>query len=120
MSNKEILNKLIKIAANQQTAIVKIAQLSNDLQYLNHFIKNSVMLYLTNNGIFAKDNFRLEEFDIPGKDYKVVITLAPATNKSLEQGVAAKLKQFLVAKMSQDNTLKSKSIDLDVQVTTNL
>jgi hypothetical protein len=115
MSNTKVLKRLIKIAESQQKAIIKIAQLSNDMEYLNHFIKSSVMLYLTNNGIFAKDNFRLEESDVPGKDFKVAITLSPATNKPLEQDVAAKLKQFLTAKMLQDPALKSKSIDLDVQ-----
>lgn len=116
MSNEKIIKKLIKIAEAQQKVIIKIAQLSNDDEYIRNFIRSSVLLWMTNNGVPARDKFTISTSDDPNVAYDIVIELSPATKMPLSEDAAAKLKEFLVAKMAQDSNLKSKSINLDVQV----
>jgi hypothetical protein len=113
MNNKKLLSKLLKIAKNQQKSIISIAQLSNDIEYIKKFIKNSIALWLVNNGIIAKEQFSLEQID--SNSYYITIQLSPATKTPLSESVVNKLKDFLTAKIQIDPNLKSKSIDLDVQ-----
>ena len=114
MSNKDLLSKLLKIAENQQKAIVSIAQLTNsNAEYIDKFIRTSVSLFLVNNSIFAKERSTLEQ--INPNTFKVLIKLEPATKTPLSESVVDDLKSFLTTKIQANPALKSKSIDLDVQ-----
>jgi hypothetical protein len=113
MSN-EILKRLVKIVESQQKTILKLAQLSGDIEYIEQFIKNSLALFLLNNGLFAKQNHVLEQ--VSPNHYKISITLAPATKTPLSESVANDAKAFLTARIQADPKLQSKSFDLDVKL----
>jgi len=115
MNNQNILKKLIKIAELQQKTIIKLSQLNNDMEYLSNFIKNSIALFLVNNGVFAKENHTLEQID--QNNFKIMITLSPATKTPLSESVVDDVKAFLTTKFQSDPNLKSKSFDLDVKTT---
>lgn len=119
MNNKDIIKKLVNITANQQKILTKLAQMQ-DPATLYNFIKSNTSTWLANNGFDARYNFKFEESSDPNYDYNLTVKMAPAPNKTLEQDLPAKYKEYIAAKMLENPALKSKSVNINVQILPNL
>jgi hypothetical protein len=116
MDNKKLLEKLVKIAANQQKILEKLAQyeeLSNEERAADEFIKTMTAAWLANNLVAARYRVSLRK---DGDNYKVFFKLAPLPGKVIADDVPAKYQTYMAKKMLDQPFLADKKVGFDIQV----
>lgn len=123
MKNKEILNKLIKVVSNRQKLLNKLAQAiatpAAELPVEAHnYIKSITSLWISNNGYPLSYTFTLQDSNDPSYNYDLAISLKPARidNHSITSSIANELKDYLAAKLANNNFFKGKNIKINIQL----
>jgi hypothetical protein len=120
MNNKQILEKLVKIAGAQQKMLVKLAQVAQPtddiLSKASSYIKALTATWLTSNEYQVKYNYSLQESSDPNFNYEVTLVVTPAAGFNPPADFAQKYKDYIAGKLASNPVFKGLTFKIEVQI----
>jgi len=126
MTDKSLIQKLFKVASNQQKILEKLAQSLGDDETVRKMVGGIVGTWLANNGVNAKLNWTFTKppwsqgAPKPEYDYELAIQLSPTTPNvpvaSPFPNLAENFKGDIVQSLAANPLLKDKAVKVDVDV----
>jgi hypothetical protein len=120
MNNKEILQKLVKIADAQQKMLVKLAQVAQPaddvITKASSYIKALTTTWLASNDYQVKYNYSLEDSTDPNFNYELTLVVTPATGFNPPADFAQKYKDYIAGKLATNPNFKGLTFKIEVQI----
>jgi len=126
MSNKNILEKLVKIAENQQKILLKLSQ-TNPMEkdhLLEDLLRSAETVWLANNGLNAQIKHKISRVS-DSNMYNVELTVQAAAmtgknpikwTEDQKLNLPGQLQSFLVQKIAQNKDLKDINVKFNIQL----
>lgn len=120
MNNRDVLQKLVKIAGAQQKMLVKIAQVvqpepdANFLPKASSYIKALTATWLTSNEYQVKYSYSLEDSSDPNFDYELKLTVSLASGFAPPNDFVQSYKDYMAGKLATNPLFQGKTFKIDV------